>query len=254
MKRTPRLRRIFFTWVVLAAVASAADTPADLKLFLLIGQSNMAGRGAIEEQDKVPLARVWALNKELTWAPAVDPLHWDKPTAGVGLGRTFGRVVAEKYPGAQIGLIPAAFGGTSLDQWTPGGELYTNALERARRALKDGKLTAILWHQGESEKTPQDVATYTVRFRVMITQLRRELGAENLPLIVGELGEFRPENAAMNAVLAKLPEQIPNCVFVSAAGLVDRGDKLHFDSASFREFGRRYAKAYLESVEKKPAK
>jgi hypothetical protein len=29
------------------------------------------------------------LNKADTWVPAIDPLHFDKPAPGVGLGKTF---------------------------------------------------------------------------------------------------------------------------------------------------------------------
>jgi hypothetical protein len=32
----------------------------------------------------------------------------------------------------------------------------------------------------------------------------------------------------------------------SAEGLVSKGDNLHFDSKSLREFGRRYFQKYLE--------
>ena len=62
----------------------------DLELFLLIGQSDLAGRGVIEPQDVDPSANIYALAQDLTWKPAVDPLHFDKPDiAGVGLGRSF---------------------------------------------------------------------------------------------------------------------------------------------------------------------
>ncbi|HWA10857.1 MAG TPA: sialate O-acetylesterase [Opitutaceae bacterium] len=231
-----------------ASVAFAESSPpSDMKLFLLIGQSNMAGRGPVEPQDKVPHPRVFLLTKDLAWAPAVDPLHWDKPdVAGVGLGSSFGRVVAEADPKATIGLIPAAVGGTSLDQWKVGGELYRNAVARAREAMKRGKLAGILWHQGESDAAPEQTASYAERFRVMIAQLRTDLGAENVPVIVGELGLFRPAGDPMNLVLVQLPARVPRCAFVSAAGLTDKGDKLHFDSPSLREFGRRYAQAWFE--------
>src|SRR5262245_25069657 len=73
--------------------------PADMKIFLLIGQSNMAGRGKVEEQDRTPHARVFMLNKEMAWVPAVDPVHFDKPERiGTGLTKTFGIVVAEADP------------------------------------------------------------------------------------------------------------------------------------------------------------
>jgi len=234
-------------WIACGAPACAAES---WKLFLLIGQSNMAGRGAVEAADRVPHPRVFMLDRDLAWVPAVDPMHFDKPEiAGVGLGSTFARVVAERFPGATIGLIPAAFGGTSLDQWAPGGELYTGAVRRAREARRRGELAGILWHQGEADRAGEKTRTYAARFAAMMARLRRDLGAEDVPVIVGELGRFRPENAAMNAVLAGLPATVPRCAFVDAAGLTDQGDRTHFDAPSLRLFGRRYAEAWLRLAE-----
>jgi len=49
----------------------------------------MAGCGTVEAQDKTPHPRVLMLNMADAWVPAIDPLHFDKPAAGVGLGKTF---------------------------------------------------------------------------------------------------------------------------------------------------------------------
>ncbi len=244
MRTPPGLASVFFA---LTLAAFAQPLPENMRLFLLIGQSNMAGRGQVEPQDKVPHPRVFMLTKELAWVPAVDPVHFDKPERiGVGLARTFGAVVADADPAAVIGLVPAAFGGSALDEWTPGAPHYVNAVARAREAMKHGKLAGILWHQGESDSKPELAATYAARFARMIAQLRIELGAENVPVIVGETGRFRPDGAAVNAALAAVPQSVPRCAFVSAEGLADQGDKLHFDAAANRELGRRYAKAWLE--------
>src|SRR5581483_10792359 len=125
--------------LLLLAGSLAFAQPRDLQLFLLIGQSNMAGRGKIEEADRVPIPRVLMLTKDLQWVPAVDPVHFDSPSrVGVGIARTFGRVLADANPSATIGLIPAAVGATSLDQWKPGGKLYVDAVRRAREAMKSG--------------------------------------------------------------------------------------------------------------------
>jgi len=217
-----------------------------MDIFLLIGQSNMSGRGHLTPADRTPHPRVFMLNQELAWVPAIDPMHFDKPASvGAGLGLTFGRVVADARPHATIGLVPAAFGGSALDEWQPGQLHYVEAVKRAREAMKRGRLVGILWHQGESDVDPAKTATYAVRFQKMIAQLRADLDASDVPLVVGELGRFRPQNTGMNAVLAALPKTVPHCAFVSAEGLVDRGDKLHFDTPSLHEFGRRYAAAWL---------
>ena len=86
----------------------------------------------IEPADREPIPRVLMLNKELAWVPAVDPVHFDKPkSSGVGIARTFARVLADANPSATIGLIPAAVGGTSLDR-----------VEARRQAVYGGRCAA----------------------------------------------------------------------------------------------------------------
>jgi len=224
--------------------------PAQEKqLFLLIGQSNMAGRGVVEDQDKEIIARVFMLNKEMAWVPAVDPLHFDKPAvAGVGIGRTFAKTLQWANPGATIGLIPAAFGGTSLDEWKPGDKLYLDAVRRTQEAMKSGKLRGILWHQGEADAgTEEHVNTYRERFANLVQHLRQDLNAPDVPVVVGELGEFQKGKFTrqLNEQLALIPFTVPHSAFVSSAGLTHKGDNTHFNSPSAREFGRRYALAFL---------
>jgi len=234
-----------------AATLQAQQQPKDLNLFLLIGQSNMAGRGTVEDQDKTPIAGVFTLTKDLTWVAAVDPLHYDKPAViGVGIGRTFAKTLQSAKPGAPIGLIPAAFGGTSLDQWKVGGDLYTDAVKRAKAAMQNGTLKGILWHQGEEDSKTEALAnTYNERFRVMITALRKELGAEEVPVVMGELGRFwtakNPFSNTVNAQQAVLPLTLHKSAFVTTEGLADKGDATHFNTTAYREFGRRYGLAFL---------
>ena len=103
----------------------SSDVPADREnfhLFLLVGQSNMAGRGEVTDADRVPDPNILMLNKANEWVPAVDPLHFDKPKiAGVGLGRSFAREIAKANPGITIGLIPCAVGGSPITCWEVGG-------------------------------------------------------------------------------------------------------------------------------------
>jgi hypothetical protein len=181
--------------------------------------------------------------------PAVDPLHWDKPkAAGVGLGRDFSRTLVKARPGARIGLIPAAVGGTSLEQWRFGGDLYNQALDRLRSARKCGRLAAILWHQGESDANRAEAsATYAARWVALMQHLRADAGAPDVPIVVGELGEFisRPFAHVVAEQIHALPQLLDHVAVVSAKGLTDKGDKTHFDSASQRELGRRYGAAFF---------
>ena len=241
-------RSILLSLAGLLSIASAHATPApaDMELFLLIGQSNMAGRGKVEAQDQAENPNIFMLNRELQWVPAKDPVHFDKKGAGVGLCSEFAREVLKAKPGIKIGLIPCAVGGTTLDQWKAGGKLYTNAVTRAKEAMKNGKLAGILWHQGESDSgKPELIASYPERLAAMVEQLRKDLGAEKTPFVMGELIHGHGNHDAANIGLAKAAEKVPHCTLVSSEGL---GKGLHFDSPALRSFGKRYAEAYLKMV------
>jgi len=132
------------------------------RLYLLIGQSNMAGRGIVEPQDTTGDPRILRLNGQGDWEIAKDPLHFDKKQAGVGLGLTFAHEMLAEDDEIVIGLIPCAAGGSGIDVWKPGmyweqtrSFPYDEALSRTKLALKDGTLDGILWHQGEADCSPK---------------------------------------------------------------------------------------------------
>jgi len=235
-------------------VAAEPTLPAKDKvhLFLLIGQSNMAGRGKPGDEDKKTHPRVWSLDKEQKWVPALAPIHFDKPTvAGVGPGVPFGKYLAEKQPDIHIGLIPCAFGGTSIAQWDAKGKLRTDAIARAKRAMQDGTLKGILWHQGESDmKNPKP---YFDKLTALVADIRKDLDAPDVPFVVGELGLWNKGEGLMeiNDAFHQLPRKVSNTAFVSSEGLKPGPDNVHFDTPSQHLFGQRYAEAYLKLSTKK---
>jgi hypothetical protein len=244
-----------------AASAPAAGLPPKerVHLFLLVGQSNMAGRGALTPADRVPHGRVFMLNQAGEWVPAIDPLHFDKPAAaGVGLGRTFGIAVAEANPGVAIGLIPCAVGGSPIDAWRPEvfypptrSHPWDDAIRRAKLALRSGTLKGILWHQGESDATAELAPKYAPKLHDLIRRLRAELQADEVPFLAGQMGKFSESpwsefKVQVDAAHRALPRHVTRTAFVSAEGLNHKGDKVHFDADAYRELGRRYARAYLE--------
>ncbi len=88
----------------------------------------------------------------------------------------------------------------------------------------------------------------------MISSLRADLGDENLPVVVGEMGRFRipAPTPLINAQLNEAAEQIPRVRCASSADLNHNGDSTHFDAASLKEFGRRYAEQMIE-CQRQPA-
>jgi hypothetical protein len=219
----------------------------NVHVYLLLGQSNMAGRGTVGKEDATSHPRVFALGKDDRWAAAVEPLHFDKPGAGVGPGLAFGKAMADADPKARIALVPCAAGGSPIEAWRPGARHeqtkshpWDDALRRAKLALEKGVLKGILWHQGESNK-PEGHLEKVVE---LVARLRKELG--DVPFVCGELGRFKEAHAPLNEVLNAVPRSVPRSACVSAEGLEHKGDGLHFDSPSARELGKRYAAAILK--------
>jgi hypothetical protein len=259
---TAMLAAILWAAIAGGAEPGKVEPPAreNFHLFLLVGQSNMAGRGKIEAGDQQPHPRVLMLSKEGQWVPAVDPMHFDKPGAGVGPGRAFGIAVAEARPEITVGLVPCAAGGSPIASWQPGGyhgqtksHPYDDALRRAKTAMESGMLKGILWHQGESDSQPGKADVYEQKLHELIARLRKDLGTPEVPFIAGQLGQFegRPWSDAkrlVDAALRELPQSVPHAAFVSSDGLTHKGDQVHFDAKSCREFGQRYARAYLDVV------
>jgi len=243
-------------------LCTPATPPADkskFEIFLLVGQSNMAGRAPLTAADRVADPRVLVLNRLDQWGSQGEPLHYDKPKAlGVGPGFTFAKLLADKEAGVTIGLVPCAFGGTSLGQWDPRSKnllyppdnLYNNAIRRAKIALQSGTLAGILWHQGESD-AGKGADTYAARLAKLAAQFRKDLNAPDVPFILGEIGYFNytthPFAKIINQQIDTLPALVSQSAVASADGLKDKGDHLHFDNASQKELARRFLDAFLKA-------
>lgn len=231
------------------------------RIVVLAGQSNMAGRGIVEEEDRRPLPRVYMLSRTGEWVPATDPVHYDKPAAGVGPGREFARLLAESDPSIAVGLVPTACGGSSVDDWRPGAYFsqtkshpYDDAVARTRRALEDGVLEAILWRQGESDTSADKAAKHEEKLLELFARLRAEFDAPEVPILVGEL--FIPNGGkgaetVRNAQIAAVSQAQP-AAFVSAEGTTLNKDNVHFDRKSQIEQGKRFFNALQELKNVKP--
>ena len=258
-------------------------------LVLLVGQSNMAGRGYAGPDDLVAIPNLLMIRPDFKWQPAIEPItrdrkfigtfqqsgekivgsdpfetvlpEGDQKVVGVGLGRTFGRLLAEANPGKVVGLIPCAVGGTSISAWMPGGidnydhenHPYDNAVIKAAEAQKSGKIVAILWHQGETDAKLQ-TADYTEKLRTVVHNFRRDLHLDNdVPFIAGDMASFYREDIRENIgivdqALETLVKEEPSFGCVTTKDMMHRGDNLHFDTESLHKLGERYFKAYQQLI------
>lgn len=218
-------------------------------IYLLMGQSNMVGRGEMTRWPPHP--RALSFNKASRWIPAIDPLHETSSRDRVGPGVSFGRgmlhVVDQEVT---IGLVPCAVGGSPLSRWEKGGDLYEATVRRAREATKHGTLMGILWMQGEKDAKELALAkSYAKRLDAMVFDFRRDFGMPELPFVAAlpcvELAEHddRPGAELVSDSLKGLPRRVRHTATVDSTGLKSTGDQTHFSTESQRELGRRYAEA-----------
>ena len=231
--------------------------------FLLIGQSNIAGRGIIGEVPAIDHRGLMFMLRNGRWQPMSEPINPDRQIfvardteirSGISLAASFAEAFVNQYH-EPVGLIPCADGGTSIDQWAVGGLLYDHAVMQARLAMRTSRLAGILWHQGESDsKSAEAVQVYSDKFNRMFDQLPRDIGVDPAtPLVIGELVDFSgrwPYWRQMNEVLAKIAATRENCALVRADGLAGAADGIHFNAASYRELGRRYFDTYQKATKR----
>lgn len=215
--------------------------------FLLIGQSNMAGRGFVNEVKPISNEKIKVLRNG-RWQQMYVPVNCDRSFAGINLAESFADLYA-KEKNVDVGLIPCADGGTSLEQWREGGLLFDNAIYQARLAMRTSTIAGVLWHQGESDCDEKLFPLYEEKLTRIIDALRKELDLYDVPFLLGGLGEYlknclldeRLKNYTyINDSLKKIAKKEKMIGFVESDGLKANPDNLHFCAKALREFGKRY--------------
>ena len=247
----------------------SGDTFEGKELFILIGQSNMSGMSPMPSEP-------WPINERVTfmvqfdcdrlgqtageWLPAEPPLHgcqWATGGIGLGLADFFGAKLAQEWPDADIGLIPNAIPGQLISIYLKEGGTqapvppgYANAYEmtvdRSRKAQEQGRIRAILMHQGESDDNQMMSDQWLGRVATVIADLRADLNlGEEVPFLAGQIGPSQWEKH--NAYVDQIPDYVPNSAVISAEGTAIH-DIAHFDEASAKIMGERYVEKFLEMV------
>ncbi|ONI33515.1 hypothetical protein PRUPE_1G430100 [Prunus persica] len=270
---------LFFSLVAQACSASQPTThphqPQQQKteqgtknIFILAGQSNMAGRGGVVNDTVTGIATwdgvvppecrpnpsILRLSADLTWIEAREPLHADidaKKTNGIGPGMAFAKaILVANRSGASgvIGLVPCAVGGTNITHWARGSFLYNQMIRRAKAALNNGgTIRALLWYQGESDTANrEDAKSYKNRVETFFGDVRLDLQSPALPIIQVALASG--EEAAFIDIVreAQLGVDFLNVRTVDAKGLPLEPDGLHLTTPAQVRLGQMLAAAYLQ--------
>src|SRR6187401_3768548 len=224
-------------------------------VFIMAGQSNMAGRGIVEPEDTVSDKRIFSINKDGQIITAKEPLHFYEPErTGLDCGLSFAKTLITQIPDSiSVLIIPTAVGGSSIRQWLGDSvfrnvKLFSNFLSKLEIAKQSGIIKGILWHQGESDANEKDIPLYKQRLHLLFSKFRSSVGNNELPVLLGELGSFSENPVNFNLINKAIHDyatEDKNSRVISTKDLKDKGDNLHFNSKGQRTMGKRFANAYL---------
>lgn len=189
--------------------------------------------------------------------------NFNKKTKGgfgpeIGMSRTL--ATKESRP---LAVIKTAFSGTSVAaDWNVGhpgqaDACYRAMIDETKAALAAAQTKgvtlrprAFVWVQGESDANAKDAPAYAANLSAMLKQLRTDLGAPDLILLLGVNTRFgNGKNAFMPKVVEaqqQVAAALPRARYVDTAGAETLPPShTHFTAVGTLEVGRRYADALL---------
>ncbi|HOC01871.1 MAG TPA: sialate O-acetylesterase [Candidatus Ratteibacteria bacterium] len=238
-------------------------------VWVAAGQSNMQGCGLLKDAAKPhPMVRAFYMNDK--WDIAKDPIHnlWEcvddvhidlgitrgvrgNPFTGTGPAVAFAQEMF-RLTGIPQGILACAHGGTTMTQWDPllkhlcGKSLYGATLRRIKK--NSGRITGIIWYQGESDANEKDIPYYTDRMKNLISSFRDDLKTPDLPFVavqIGRLVNVGAKDTWWNSIQEKqfrLLEEVKNYSVVPAVDL-SLDDTIHVSGKDQNRLGKRMAYA-----------
>ena len=247
-------------------------------VYLLIGQSNMAGRGDMLPGDEAPIEGAWLLNAQDEPEPACAPMNRYSTIRkrigmqGLNPAWSFAKEVAAKSENPVL-IVCNARGATTLGMWLKGAaeryysdkegddkwlwgqpipNHFNEAVRRCKEAMKYGELKAIIWHQGCGNSQQNTVGSYLPALKNFVRDLRAELGVgTEVPFIAGEIYHGYQNAQYFNPVIQQIGDYVEGGYWVSAEGCTANIDNVHFDRAGQILLGERYAAKLFEVLEAK---
>jgi len=226
-------------------------------IFMLMGQSNMAGVATRQPSDMNTDERLLVLGgcgqPAGQWNIANPPLSdcpgekgWNLSDS-VDPGIWFGKTLLEALPeGDTIGLVGTAESGESIDTFISGGthhQMILNKIALAKTA-PNARFAGVIFHQGESDSGQTSWPGKVVQ---LYDEVKAAFGVDyDVPFILGEL----PAGgccAGHNTLVHQAAEMLPMGYWVSQEG-TNVMDQYHFDHASVVLMGQRYGHTMIEAL------
>lgn len=226
--------------IALLFTLPAAADEAGKHLFILSGQSNMAG-----------------LNPDLSFTPTVQE-EFGKDNIIVVKSAQSGQPIRrwyKKWENAD-GEAPA-----NKDKV---GDLYDQLMKKVNEATKDETIATVtfVWMQGERDAREQHGTVYAQSMRGLIDQLAGDLKREHINFVIGRLSDFDMANekykhwTMVRDAQVKVAEDDDRGAWVDTDDLNDKGTPdnikhdLHYTKEGYVTLGKRFADVAIDLVKK----
>ncbi len=217
--------------LILAAGTTQGEDAKKTRLFILSGQSNMAG-----------------LNPDLSFTPAVK----------------------KAFPEDEVIVVKSAQGGQPIRRWYKGwkapadaqvkpgeknGDLYDVLMSKVHAAIAGKKIDSVtfVWMQGEADAKRGMASLYEESLRGLIKQLRDDLKRSDMTFVIGRLSDHLNGTAGWDAVRAaqeKVAKEDPLGAWVDTDDLNGPKNDLHYTRDGYVELGSRFASKSIELARK----
>lgn len=258
----------------MVAIDSVRLDSAKVRVFILAGQSNMAGCTDVRSVDPI-----WELPQPevlLYWgnapAPAFGPLapgtsgascSNPAPEFYFGPELSFGADLAALYPNDQLAFVKFAVGGTDLfSQWTTptgpngefplGGPLWIALKQHIDDARADlnalgyvHQIDGFIWMQGESDADKRFRANaYQTKLTNFIASMRDHTGRPDMPFVLGRIRNAgQPHAQKVRDAQVAVASADPDTCWFDTDDLPWLPDGIHYDEPSMLVLGQRFANA-----------
>lgn len=241
----------------ISILAYAEEKP--LKVFILAGQSNMAGSGsdisALPEEFRKPQRNILFFDGN-SWLP-LEAGRTSAYEKNFGPEVSFGQAMSKEL-GEPIGIVKLAVPGTNLAvEWSPENEksLYVKLFSTVKAAQKSRPIviSGMLWMQGERDSKFEDMSNaYQKNLVHLIEKARKDFEFAEMPFVCGRVNPKYPFAGQVRKAQESI--DLPGYKMVNCDDLPKNSDNLHYSSKGQLELGRRFASAMLELIKIKTQK
>jgi len=214
-----------FVFALCAGLSNAGEQ--QLHLFMLSGQSNMAG-----------------LKPEISFTPTVE--------------KAFGK--------ENVVVVKSAQGGQPIRRWykawkpgktkAPGKQwdtkLYDNLLNATKKALGNRKPTTItfVWMQGERDAKEKYADVYAQSLVGLMDQIKKDMNHEQLFFVIGRLSDNRKGGdwEGVRQAQVKVAEDSPLGAWVDTDDLNGPKNGLHYTKDGYKTMGERFAQEAIKLI------